>query len=79
MSGPSKPTRRPTMVNNIGSRQASSGYTSPIASPTSKRFSNKEDEDDGLTMREKERDDGSVGKAGAVERGVTRPKRRLSR
>jgi hypothetical protein len=30
-------------------------------------------------MREKERDDNSVGKAGAVERGVTRPKRRLSR
>lgn len=36
-------------------------------------------EDEGLVMREKEKGEGSIGKAGGVGVGVTRPKRRLSR
>ncbi|KAK1924098.1 hypothetical protein DB88DRAFT_489076 [Papiliotrema laurentii] len=78
MSGSSKTLRRPTVSGNVGTRATSGGFTSPIAtSPTARRFPGSQD-DGGLMMREKERDDNSVGKAGAVERGVTRPKRRLS-
>lgn len=49
------------------------------SSPTARSFPGNE-EDEGLMMRDKgEREEGSIGKAGAVERGVTKPKRRLSR
>nr|XP_019046554.1 solute carrier family 35 (UDP-sugar transporter), member A1/2/3 [Kwoniella bestiolae CBS 10118]OCF25484.1 solute carrier family 35 (UDP-sugar transporter), member A1/2/3 [Kwoniella bestiolae CBS 10118] len=61
------------------------GASSPIiASPhttnANRRVSaavHNSDEDRGLTMREKEQN-GSMGKAGGVSSGVTRPKRRLS-
>lgn len=41
----------------------------------------REDEDEGLVMREREREthENSIGKAGGVGVGVTKPKRRLSR
>jgi len=69
------PSRRPTVNTN---RRPSVGYASPsTASPTGR--SSGVDEDDSLWLREKEKEDISIGRAGAVERGVTKPKRRLSR
>jgi len=68
-------------------RQGSIGMNDHAASGStgmSRRSSrsNLEDHSDrGLVMKDKERfeDEGSIGKAGGVGVGVTRPKRRLSR
>lgn len=75
-------TRRPTIINRQNPN--SSRAPSPLESISqgSRRVSAvySAREDEGLVMREKtDKDDGSVGKAGAVGVGVTRPKRRLSR
>lgn len=66
--------RRPTVGPNP--HPSSPGY-----GESSRRCSNPyAPDDDGLVMREKgESGSGSIGKAGGVGVGVTRPKRRLSR
>lgn len=55
-----------------------SGSGSAVSASGSRRVSSRAGEDEGLVMREKG-DEGSVGRAGGVDVGVTRPKRRLSR
>jgi UDP-sugar transporter A1/2/3 len=68
-------------------RQSGSYASSPVSASPIQRGSRKpsaalvEDDDEGLVMREKDREgqNGSIGKSGGVDVGVTRPKRRLSR
>jgi len=66
-------------------RQGSIGLDQASGSTGMSRRSSKSIMDDptdrGLIMKDKERfeDEGSIGKAGGVGVGVTRPKRRLSR
>jgi hypothetical protein len=67
-------------------RQGSIGEPHGSSSTMSRRSSNAildDPSDRGIMMKDKERerfeDEGSIGKAGGVGVGVTRPKRRLSR
>ncbi|WWD03332.1 hypothetical protein V865_001384 [Kwoniella europaea PYCC6329] len=75
--------RRPTMDRS----NSHTGASSPILASAHTTNANRRvsaavnnEDDRGLTMREKERAEqqGSMGKAGGVSSGVTRPKRRLS-
>ena len=67
-----------TMVGIGGPSGSSGGSGSAVSASGSRRVSSRAGEDEGLVMREKG-DEGSVGRAGGVDVGVTRPKRRLSR
>ncbi|WWC89120.1 uncharacterized protein L201_004038 [Kwoniella dendrophila CBS 6074] len=74
---------RPTMDRSNSHTGTSGIIGSPHTTNANRRVStavNNSDEDRGLTMREKDRSDqhGSMGKAGGVSSGVTKPKRRLS-
>lgn len=80
MSGSSSAARMKRQGSiGIGMNDHASGSTG-MSSRSSKSVAD-DHQDRGLVMKDKERfeDEGSIGKAGGVGVGVTRPKRRLSR
>jgi hypothetical protein len=79
MSGSTSGAARMKRQGSIGMNDHASGSTG--MSRRSSRSNLEDHSDRGLVMKDKERfeDEGSIGKAGGVGVGVTRPKRRLSR
>lgn len=83
-AGPSSGRRaslRQTSVTGGGASGSQSGSTryGEAAAGVQDAVAGFSDEDDALVMRDRDRDEGSVGRSGGVDVGVTRPKRRLSR
>lgn len=79
-------TMQPPSPGGLGGsstlRRSSLRRPNPDTGGAGRRVSAAVSDDDGLIMRdrsEREHQDGSVGRAGGMDVGVTRPKRRLSR